>query len=149
MEIQALKLFITDTDVAGLAARHLAGSSESIEDLQVRLTPEGVVLSGKYPTAFFKVAFETVWRISAAGPEVRVKLDAVRVAGLPANLLRGALMKTVRDKVEEEVGVHVEDETVVINLTDAARAQGIELRVNFTAVRLSIGTAVIEAGQLP
>jgi hypothetical protein len=148
MEIQALKLFITDADVAAMAARHLAGS-DTIEELQVRLTPEGVVLSGKYPTAFFKVPFETVWRISAAGSEVRVKLDAVRVAGLPANLLRGALMKTIRDRVEGEAGVRVEDESVIVNVTEAARALGGELLVSFTAVRLSIGTAVVEAGRLP
>ena len=148
MEIQGLKLFITDADVAALAARHLA-STEAIEDLQVKLTPEGVALSGKYPTAFFKVHFETVWGVGATGPEVRVKLDAVRVAGLPANLLRGALMKTIRDKVEGEPGVSVDDETVIINVVQAARAQGTDLVINFTAVVLSVGTAVIEAGPRP
>ncbi len=147
MEIQALKLFITDADLAGIAARHLA-DDEAIEELQVRLTPEGVVLSGKYPTSFFKVPFETVWMIRAAGVEVHVELDAVRVAGLPANLLRGALMKTVRDRVEGEAGIRVEEERVVIHVVEAARAQGVELQVNFTAVRLSIGAAVLEAGQL-
>src|SRR5947209_6363589 len=118
MEIQALKVFFTDADVAVLAARHLAGS-DAVEDLEVRLTPEGVVLTGKYPATFFTVSFETVWRVSAAGPEIRIMLDTIRVAGLPAKLLRGALMKTVRDRVEGEAGVRVDGETVVINVTEA------------------------------
>ncbi len=45
--------------------------------------------------------------------------------------LRGALMKTV-----------------IGHVIEAARAQGVELEANFTAVRLSIGAAVLEAGQL-
>jgi hypothetical protein len=145
MEIQALKLFFTDADVAALAALALE-DSEAIEDLQVRLTPEGVLVSGKYPTSFFKVSFETVWGVSAAGAEIRVLLDAMRVAGLPGNLLRGALMKTLRDRVEGIPGVRVEGETVIIHLPEAARGQGLELLVNFTVVRLSIGAAVVEAG---
>jgi hypothetical protein len=148
MEIQALKLFITDADLAALVARYLA-EAETIEELQVRLTPEGVVLSGKYPAAFFKVPFETVWQVIAAGPDVHVKLDAVRVAGLPANLLRGALMKTVRDKLEGQPGMRVDEDSVIIHVTDAARAHGVDVRVHFTTVRMSIGAAVVEASSQP
>jgi hypothetical protein len=146
MEIQALKLFFTDADVAVMAAHHLAGE---IEELQVRLTPDGVVVSGKYPTAFFKVPFETVWQVSAGGEEIRVQLGMVRVAGLPANMLRGALMKTVRDKVEQEAGVRVEEEAVIVNVPDAVRPLNVEVCVNFVSVRMSIGAAVVEAGRVP
>jgi hypothetical protein len=37
---------------------------------------------------------------------------------------------------------------VIIHLPEAARGQGLELLVNFTVVRLSIGAAVVEAGLL-
>jgi hypothetical protein len=147
MEIHSLKLFVTDADVAALAARALR-DHESLEGLRVRLTPEGVVLQGEYPTAFFKVSFETVWQITASGPVVQVRLDAVKVAGLPAGLLRGALMNMIRDAVAREAGVTVADETIVIHVPEAARAQGVDFRVNFTAVRMSIGVAVLEAGGL-
>jgi hypothetical protein len=36
---------------------------------------------------------------------------------------------------------------VIIHLTEAARALGIELLVYFTGIRMSLGAAVIEAAQ--
>jgi hypothetical protein len=147
MEIQSLKLFVTDADVAFLAARAMRGQ-EGIEELQVRLTPDGVLLQGAYPTSFFRVNFETVWQIVAAGPEVHVRLTSVKVAGLPAGMLRGALMKMIRDAVESEAGVRVEEEVVIIHIAEAAKAQGVEMQVFFTSVRMSIGSAVLEAGPI-
>src|SRR4051812_41631741 len=104
MQIQTLKLLVTDADLAELLARHVPGG-DAIEELEARFTPEGVVVSGKYPTSFFKVPFETTWQVEASGPEVRVGLVDVKVAGLPANILRGALMKMVRDTAEGRPGV--------------------------------------------
>jgi hypothetical protein len=146
MEIQSFKLFVTDADVANLTAK-LLNNHDSIEDLRVRLTPDGVLLQGEYPTSFFKVPFETVWHLSASGPCVQVRLESVKVAGLPAGILRGALMKMVRDAVAGQAGVTVQNETVVIHVPEAARAQGVELGVQFTAVRMSVGCVVIEAGE--
>jgi hypothetical protein len=144
MEIQALKLFVNDADLAELTAK-FAPKDEGIEELQARITPEGILLSGKYPTPFFAVSFETLWQVTAAGPEVRVRLANVRVLGLPATMLSGALMKMVRDNVEGKPGVRVEEDTVVINATETARAEGVSLEVKFTAVRPSVGSLVVEA----
>src|SRR4051812_36883824 len=97
MEIQSLKLFITDADLAPLVAEAAAGQ-DGIEGLQAHLTPEGVQVQGQYATGFgFKVPFETVWQLMPAGPCVEVRLGAIRVGGMPANLLRGALLRMVRD----------------------------------------------------
>ncbi len=146
MEIQSFKLFVTDADVAAVAAK-LLSKHDSIEDLKVRLTPEGVLVEGQYPTSFFKVPFETVWQIDAAGPTVQVRLASVKVAGLPAGILRGALMKMARDAVAGEAGITVDDETIRVHVPEAARKQGVELAVNFTGVRMSVGCVVIEAGE--
>ncbi len=148
MEIQSFKLFVTDADVAALAEK-LLSNHDSIEDLKVRLTPEGVLVEGQYPTSFFKVPFETVWQINAAGPRVQVCLASVKVAGLPAGILRGALMKMIRDAIAGEAGITLEDETICIHVPEAARKQGVELAVHFTGVRMSVGCVVIEAGEAP
>ncbi|MFO0842714.1 MAG: hypothetical protein U0797_10015 [Gemmataceae bacterium] len=146
MEIQALKLLITEADLAAALKERLAGQ-EGVEGLQAALLPEGVKLQGEYATGFgFKVPFETVWGLTASGPTVQAKLDAVKVAGLPAGILRGALLRMLRDAVEGQAGVRVEQETVQIDLPAVAAEQGVELRVNLTAVRLAAGELVVEAG---
>lgn len=145
MEIQSLRLLVTDADLAAQVARALP-PGEAIEDLEARFTPEGVVVSGKYPTPFFKVSFETVWVPEPAGAEVRVRLGEVKVAGLPGNLLRGALMKMVRDNVEGRPGVRMEEEAVVVHFAELARAQGVNLAVRFREIRLSIGAAEVVVG---
>jgi hypothetical protein len=144
MEIQSLKLIVTDADVAILAAKALR-DHESIEDLKVRLTPDGVLLQGEYPTSFFKVSFETTWQVSASGPEVQVRLGSVKVAGLPAGILRGALMKMIRDAVAGVEGVRVQEEALFIHVPAALKSQGVDLLVHFTAVRMSFGAIVLEA----
>src|SRR4051812_20159887 len=145
MEIQSLKLLLTDADLAALLA-HNPPPGEKIDDLKAHITPEGVVVSGRYPTPFFPVAFETTWRLSAAGPEVRAKLAEVRVLGLPGAALSGALMKMIADAVEGKPGVRVENDSVVAHVGEALKAIGLGIVVNLCAVRLSVGAAVIEAG---
>ena len=146
MEIQSLKVFLTDADLAGLAAEHMP-KNDSIEDLQARLTPEGVLLQGQYATGFgFKVPFETVWQLIAAGPRIDVKLDTIKVAGLPGGMLRTVLMRMVRDNAEGHAGVVVTDDTIPIDIAAVARSRGAEVHVNFTNVLMSVGTAVVEAG---
>jgi len=145
MEMQSLKLVVTDDDLAALLAL-APPPGDPIEDLEAGFTPEGVAVSGRYPTPFFPVAFETLWQVAAAGPVVRAKLASVRVLGLPGNVLGGALMKMIRDAVEGKPGVRVEDDSVVIHLAEAVKPHGIDLVVNFISVRLSEGAALIESG---
>src|ERR671932_113917 len=105
MEILGLKLFVTEAEVNDLAKKHLPDDG-AVEDLRIRLTPEGVLVSGEYPALRFKVPFETLWELSVAGPEVRARLAAIKVAGIPAGILKGALLKMARDAVGQEPGLH-------------------------------------------
>src|SRR4051794_27856687 len=101
MEIQSLKLFLTDADLAALGGQLLA-EHDTIEELQLHFTPEGVLLQGQYPTGFgFKVPFETLWQLTPEGPLLRVHLATVKVGGVPAGILRGALLRMARDAIEQ------------------------------------------------
>lgn len=146
MEIQALKLFLTDADLA-MILNELVSRQENIENLHATFTPEGVRVQGEYPTGFgFKVPFETLWQVMGAGSILHVHLTEIKVAGVPAGLLRGALLRMIRDAVESQPGIGLQDETILVDVPTVARANGLEVQITFTAVRLSIGTAVIEAG---
>jgi hypothetical protein len=146
MEIQTLKLFLTEDEVNDLV-RRFAPDTGSIENLRIRLTPEGVLVQGEYPTMVLRVRFETLWEPRGEGPEVVARLASVRVSGIPAKLLRGALLKVIRDLVGQEIGVRVADDGVRVHLEEIARAHGLPLRINVTAVRCSIATMVLEAGR--
>src|SRR5262249_2952251 len=146
MEIQSLKLFITDADLAPLVAQAAAGQ-EGIEGLQAHLSPEGVQVQGQYATGFgFKVPFETVWQLSPAGSSLEVRLGAIRVGGMPANLLRGVLLRMIRDAIEQHPGVSLREDVIVIDVPEIVRSLGFEVQMRFTAVRTSVGSALIEAG---
>jgi hypothetical protein len=146
MEIQSLKLLITDADFAILTAK-MAEDQEGIEDLKTRVTPEGVILEGRYGVGFgFKMPFETLWQPSVAGSIIQVRLANIKVAGLPAGMFRKSLLSQVRATAEEHKGVSVQEDVVVIDVPAIAKAEGIDLQVKFVEVRLSIGSAVIEAG---
>src|SRR5262249_40409682 len=116
-----------------------------IEDLLLRLLPEGVLVQGSYPTPLGKMSFETLWSLTAAGSALRARLDAVKVAGLPAGLLRGVLLKTIRDVAASQPGVRVEAEALEVDIEQAARARGVPLRINLTALRCSVGSVLVEA----
>ena len=144
MHIQSLRLRVTEADLKTILARY-PPESGSVEDLRVRLTPAGVSVEGVYPALMMKVAFETLWELSAVGPAVAVRLAHVKVAGLPAGVLRGVLLRLVRDATATEPGVRVENETIHVNLEQALQARGVPLRVNFVAVEGGDGWLTIEA----
>jgi hypothetical protein len=145
MEIQALKLFVTEDEINDILATFLP-SDLPVQDLGVRLTPEGVVVQGVYPTLLVKMAFETLWEVAAAGPEVEARLANVKVAGLPAGKLRGLLVKLIRDAASRQPGLRVQGESLRVNVEEALRAKDLPLKVNFTAVRCGPNSLVLEAG---
>jgi hypothetical protein len=144
MDIQSLRLRVTDADVKALLAR-LRPEETPVENLLVRLTPEGVVVQGDYPALMMKVAFETVWEVAADGPAVAVRLAHVKVAGLPAGVLRGVLLRMVRDATVNQPAVLVTDDTLRVHLEELAQAHGAALSVNLTRVRTGDGWLTVEA----
>src|SRR5262249_32761204 len=115
-------------------------------NLRVRLTPEGVVVQGDYPAFMVKMAFETRWELSVVDGAVQARLASLKVAGLPAALLRGVLMKVIRDVTAEQPGLAVRDESVIVEVAPLLQAKKIPVTVRLTAVRCGAGEVVIEAG---
>jgi hypothetical protein len=146
MHIQSLRLRVTEADVTALLAR-FPPESGAIENLRVRLTADGVSVQGDYPALMMKVSFETVWELAAAGPALAVRLAQVKVAGLPAGVLRGVLLRMVRDAAAKEAGVRVEGETVHVDLEASLKARGVPLTVRLVAVRSGDGWLTVEADE--
>jgi hypothetical protein len=146
MHIQSLRLRLTDADLQTILARY-PPEGGAVENLRVRLTPEGVSVQGDYPALMMKVSFETVWELTAAGPAVVVRLAHVKVAGLPAGVLRGVLLRVVRDAVAAEPGVRLEGETVHVDLEQALKFRGVPFHINLVTVRCGDGWLMVEAAE--
>jgi hypothetical protein len=145
MHIQALRLSVSEDDINGLLEQHL-GATAPVEGLRVRLTPEGVVVEGSYLALFMRVSFETLWELTPAGSEVRARLTSVNVAGLPAGILRGKLLRALRDAAAYHPAVQVGDEVVRVDVAQLLHGKGLPVRVHFTALRCGPGTLTVEAG---
>jgi hypothetical protein len=145
MEIHSLKVSLSEQELNELAAEAPPGKS-AVENLSVRLTPEGIVVSGAYPIMFMKVGFETLWQVKGAGSIVEARLANITVSGLPAGKLRGVLIKTLRDLLEREPGVRVTDEAIHVDLSKLTALKRLQLRVHLTGVYCTAGHLIIESG---
>ncbi len=144
MEIQALKLIVTEAD-ANLLLGELAPQDLEVRNPHIRFTPDGVCMTGETSMMLFKVSFETLWDIGLLEGCVVARLNALKVAGIPAGKLRGVLLKMVRDALSGKPGIVVENEMVRFDVNEVLRSHQIPLRVALTGVRCVAGSLIIEA----
>jgi hypothetical protein len=142
MEIQSLKLMVTENELNRLAAE-LLPKVERIRDLYVKVVPEGVAISGSYQS-FIALRFETLWEVFVHEGKIGARLTTVKTAGLPMSLLRGYLTRVIASATTL---IEVEGETLLFDLDLLLAAKGLPLRTNLTALRLSYGSLVIESGK--
>jgi hypothetical protein len=145
MHIHALKLSVTEQELNELVT-DLSSGKNSVQNLQVRLTSEGIVVLGEYPTMLMRMAFETLWEVKGIGSIVEARLASVKVSGLPAAMLRAVLLKTLRDLLAPEPGVRVAEESIHVDLSRHTAIQRLRLKIHLTEVRCDPGNLVIEAG---
>jgi hypothetical protein len=148
MELQSLKLLITDDDLMHLVALHLPKEAP-VEDLRVCVTAEGVRVSGSYPLMVLKVTFETVWSLLVVDGEAEARLTALRVAGLPAGKFKGLVLKLLRDELDHKAGITIVEEGVRLDVQAIARREGVPLRVNLKALHCEPGRITVLAGGEP
>lgn len=145
MQIHALKLSVTEEELNELVTE-LASGNAPVQNLRVRLTPEGIVVLGEYPAMLMRMAFETLWEVKGIGSIVEARLVSVKVSGLPAAMLRAVLLKTLRDLLATEPGVRVVEESIYVDLSKHTAIQKLHLRIHLLEVRCDPGNLVIEAG---
>jgi hypothetical protein len=157
MEIQALRLLVTERDLFDLAVRG-PFAPRGIKDLHLRVTPEGLLVTGVYPSSFLEVPFATLWQLGVRDGKLTATLTRLHTGPGPHNValdflgllgsgsVRGLLMNAIARAAQHEDGVRVEGETVVVDADRLAAKQGLPLRSNFTAVHCGPGSLVLESG---
>jgi hypothetical protein len=144
MEIHALKLTITEHDLNAIAARALA-KEEQVREVRARISPEGVHVSGVYPTPFMTVRFETTWELVARAGKIGAKLASVKALGLPVTMLRTMIMTTLAEAAGSGSGLQVDGEHILFDPDHLLARHGLIGRTNLTVVRCETGVLVIEA----
>jgi hypothetical protein len=143
LEIQALKLMVTEQDLNELAAGRLPLDNE-VRGLRFRIAPEGVYVSGVYHL-FVKVAFETLWEVAVVQGKLTARLSTFKALGVPATLLNNLVMTAVSQAVDGSAAFRVEQQTVLCDVERLLAEEGVAVRTNLTAVNCRDGQMVIEA----
>ena len=144
MELHALQLSMSEQDVNDLIRRYLPPDSP-VEDVQVRLTPEGIVVTGQYPF-FFTVKFETVWQVGIQGGQVWARLAGFKAMGVPGNIFKSAIMKLIQDAAKREDWVRITGDEVVADAERGYAKYAVPIRLNLKAITLLPGQLLVQAG---
>jgi hypothetical protein len=142
MEIQALKLVVSEQDINELA-RQVPLNGAPVRDLLVVITEQGVSVRGRYH-AWISVAFETMWLVTIESGKIRAHLADVKVVGMPAALIKGMMTEMLSDSLASP-GISVEGEVLWIDLDTVLAKQGFPARTNLTGVRCTAGKLFIES----
>jgi hypothetical protein len=144
MEIHALKLVVTETDLNQLARTSLPAKSP-VRELRVRVEEGRLRISGDYQALVVPVPFETMWELSVQKQRACVELVDVRVIGLPAGVLRGFILSSLGKLATRESGIRLENDLLVIDVDGLLQQYGVLLRTNLKTIRCEPGQVILEA----
>jgi hypothetical protein len=144
MEIQALKVVITEADLNELAQKHLP-DDQSLDDVQILIAAEGVTIKGKYQL-FLNVSFEVQWEIGVHGGKLTARLANIRALGMPGSIFKSAVMKLIGDAAKAESWLTVDNDSVLVDADAALRGAGIHGKTNITRVTCQKGSILVEGG---
>jgi hypothetical protein len=145
MEIHRLQLTLTEQDLNDLARKHLA-ADVALEELDIRISPEGVRVKGVYPV-FVPVSFEALWEIGVDEGRATARLANFRTMGMPGNVFKSLIMNVVADAAKKEHWLEVQGETVRANIDGLLKQHGLNAQTRLTSIRCQAGTLLVEAGE--
>jgi hypothetical protein len=144
VEIQALKLLITEEDLNEVVVNRLPEDPE-VRKLRIQLAPEGVYVTGVYQMVF-NVPFETLWELAVAEGKLTARLSGFKAMGLPVSLFKSMLMNVVSEAVSPIDAIETEDDTLRLDLERLLAGEGFSVRANLSGVRCHAGCLILEAG---
>jgi hypothetical protein len=145
MEIQALRLFLSEQEANQLLAGRLPPDTP-VKQVRVRITPDGVRVSGEYPTMLANMPFDTHWRLAVVNGQIEVRLADLTAGGFPVPL-RGLVLRALGDHIAAP-GLRVTDEAILVDVQEVVRRQDPPVRLEFhlRSVTCVAGGVVVEAG---
>ena len=145
MEIHALKLSFTEADLNALLRKHVP-AEQPIEDLTVRLSPDGLTVTGVYPL-FINVHFETLWKIGVEGGLITARLEHFKAMGVPGNIFKSAIVKMIEDAARGEDWLRIQADTIWADLDRCIAKYAFPAQTHLTSVECQAGQITIQAAQ--
>jgi hypothetical protein len=145
MDILALKVVVTDTELTEVARGELRTSKAPVKDLIIRFTSQGIEVKGSYQM-MMSVPFETSWRTAVEGGKLVVALNELKVSGFPAGMMKGMLLQTIAANVPVREALTTREDALVLDLDRLLSQNGLQARTNLRTVHCEDGKMTIEAG---
>jgi hypothetical protein len=142
MKVHALKLSLSEQDLNDLIHKYLPADA-AVEDLRVRVSPKGLVVTGIYPL-FINVHFETHWDVGLDRGRVTARLDQFKAMGVPGNIFKSAVVKMMEDLAGEEEWVRIEGDTIRLDVDGCITKYVFPTQTNFKVLTCQEGNVVLE-----
>jgi hypothetical protein len=141
MEIQSLKVLVTEQDLSTFALQALR-ENDQVSDVRVSITPDAVVLAGVY-RLMMRVSFETRWSVEVRSGKLAATLRDLKAGGFGAGMLKGVLMSLLQSHASREEGVEVTGDTIVVDPDRLLAGRGFVVRTNLFCVRKEMGKLIL------
>jgi hypothetical protein len=143
MEIQALKIVLTEQDLNALLQKHLP-AEQPIEDLTVCLSPKGLTVTGVYPL-FINVHFETLWKIGVEGGRISARLEHFKAMGVPGNIFKSAIVKMIEDAAGAEDWLQIQGDTLWVDVDRCIGKYAFPAQTHLSSAECQAGQILIQA----
>ena len=139
MEIQLLKLSVSDADLNQLASRTFVWP-DVIRDVGFAVTPEGVRVTGIYQRVI-GIPFQMLWQLSVSEGKVVARIDRVRAGFVSIGFIKNYLL----NRITAGANIFIRDGMLVFDVDALVADKGWPVRLNLTSIGCTLGSLILES----
>ena len=139
MEIQLLKLSVTDADLNQLANKTFSWP-DAIRNVRFAVVPEGVRVIGTYQR-FIAIPFQVLWQVSVSEGKVIGRIERLKAGFLSLGFLKQYLLNLIA----AATGIAICDEMLILDLNALLADKGWPVRVNLSSISFNYGSLLLES----
>jgi hypothetical protein len=139
MEIQLLKLGVSDADLNHLAYRTFVWP-EAIRDVYFVVTPEGIRVTGIYQR-IIGIPFQMLWQLSISEGKLVARMERVRAGFI--NI--GFIKEYLQNLIAAATNIVIHNGMLVSDVDALLADKGWPVRLNFTSIRCTLGSLILES----
>jgi hypothetical protein len=139
MEIQLLKLSVSDADLNQLASQTLVWP-DVICNVHFAVVPEGVRVTGVYQQ-FIGISFQMLWQLSVSEGKVIGGIERVRAGFISVGFFKVYLLKLIA----AATNIAIRDGMLVFDVDATLADKGWPVRLNLSSIRCTLGSLILES----